>query len=274
MDILIGTSGYSYSSWVGDFYPQGTKANRMLPYYCRHFPIVELNFTFYRVPTPAMLRKIADQTPAGFQFLVKLPRTISHEESQRDLPAFRHAVEELQRHGKLMGTLLQLPQALHHTKRSEAWLKKVAHELGDLRLAVEFRHRSWLRPELTDWLADLRLDLVSVDVPDIPALFPRGLLWSGSRLYVRLHSRDSEAWYQDGAARYDYHYTDAQLSDWLNALPHGGPQQVLFLFNNCQRSQAIANARRMRALTEERLPEFNVIAPFAEAPPVQRSLFD
>ncbi len=274
MDIWIGTSGYSYSSWVGDFYPQGTKANRMLPYYCRHFPLVELNFTFYRVPTPEMLRKIADQTPAGFQFVVKLPQTISHEESPRDLPAFRIAVEELRRHGKLMGLLHQLPQSIHHTKRSEAWLKTVAHELGDLRLAVEFRHRSWLRPDLTDWLADLGLDLVSVDVPEIPALFPRGLLWSGSRLYVRLHSRNSTAWYKDDASRYDYHYSDTQLTEWLDALPRGGAEQMLFLFNNCQRSQAITNARRMRALTEERLPEFNVIAPFAEAPPVQRSLFD
>ena len=274
MDLWIGTSGYSYSSWVGDFYPQGTKSNKMLNYYARHFPLVELNFTFYRVPTAEMLRKIADQTPSGFQFLVKLPQTISHEESQRDLPAFRHAVAELQRHGKLMGTLLQLPQAFHHTKRSEAWLTTVAHELGDVRLAVEFRHRSWLRPQLTEWLAERCLYLVSVDVPDIAALFPRGLLWSGSRIYVRLHSRNAAAWYTDDASRYDYHYTDAQLSEWLDVLPHGGPQQALFLFNNCQRSQAIVNARRMRVLAERLAPDLNVVAPFAAAPPVQRSLFD
>lgn len=274
MDIWIGTSGYSYSSWVGDFYPRGTKSNKMLNYYSRHFPLVELNFTFYRVPTPAQLRKLADQTPVGFQFLVKLPKTISHEESLRDLPAFRTAVEELRRHGKLLGLLQQLPQALHRTKRSEAWLKTMAHELGELRLAVEFRHRSWLWPQLTDWLADLGLDLVSVDVPDIPALFPRGLLWSGSRLYVRLHSRNQAAWYTDDAARYDYHYTDAQLSEWLDALPHGGPEQALFLFNNCQRTQAVVNARRLRTLAEQETPEFNIVAPFAAAPPVQRSLFD
>ena len=274
MDIWIGTSGYSYSAWVGDFYPEGTKSNKMLPYYSRHFPLVELNFTFYRVPTPAMLRKIAEQTPAGFQFLVKLPQTISHEESARDLPAFRTAAEEMRRHGKLMGLLHQMPQSIHHTKRSEAWLKTVARELGDLRVAVEFRHRSWLRPQLTDWMADLGLDLVSVDVPDIPALFPRGLMWSGSRIYVRLHSRNGAAWYTQDASRYDYHYSDAQLSEWLAALPHGGPHQALFMLNNCQRSHAHVNPRRMRTLFEEEAPQFHVIAPFAAAPPVQRSLFD
>jgi|SRR5579872_3574111 len=274
MDIWIGTSGYSYTSWVGDFYPAGTKSNKMLPYYSRHFPLVELNFSFYRVPTPDTLRKMAEQTPPGFQFLVKLPQTISHEESPRDIPAFRAAVEELRRHDKLKGLLHQMPQSIHHTKHSEAWLRKVARELGDLHLAVEFRHRSWLQPHLTDWLADLGLDLVSVDVPDIPALFPRGLMWSGSRIYVRLHSRNRAAWYTQDASRYDYHYSDAQLAEWRDALPHGGPDEALFLFNNCQRSHAVANARRLRTLFEQRGPEWNVVAPFAEAPPVQRSLFE
>src|SRR5262249_55885512 len=150
-----------YKDWVGNFYPEGTSATKYLSYYARHFPLVELNFTFYRVPTPEMLRKIADQTPPGFQFVVKLPQTISHEESPRDIPQFRRAVEELHKRGKLLGLLHQLPQAIHHKKRSEAWLEKVAHALGDLRLAVEFRHRSWLRPQLSDWMADLGLDLVS-----------------------------------------------------------------------------------------------------------------
>ena len=108
----------------------------------------------------------------------------------------------------------------------------------------------------------------------VEALFPRGLLWSGSRIYVRLHSRNAAAWYTDDASRYDYHYSDAQMSEWLTALPRGGPEEALFLFNNCQRSQAVVNARRMRALAEEQLPAANVVAPFAAAPPVQRSLFE
>ena len=274
MYVWIGTSGYSYQDWVGDFYPAGTRPERMLEHYARHFPLVELNFSFYRVPAPEMLRRHAEQTPPGFRFLVKLPQTVSHEESARDIPVFRKAVEELERRGKLLGLLHQMPQKIHRSRRAERWLEKVAHELGDLRLAVEFRHRSWLRPELTDWMGNLGLDLVSVDVPDVPALFPRGLLWSGSRVYVRLHSRDAGAWYTEDTSRYDYLFGDDQLSDWIDALPGGGPEEALFLFNNCHRSQAVVNARRMRALFEERAPQFHVVAPFAEAPPAQRSLFD
>ena len=60
MKVWVGTSGYSYPDWVGPFYPEGTRPNRMLSYYARQFPLVELNFTFYRPTTPEMLGRIAD----------------------------------------------------------------------------------------------------------------------------------------------------------------------------------------------------------------------
>src|SRR4051812_10903330 len=96
MQIWIGTSGYSYTDWVGEFYAPGTRPEGMLRQYCRHFPLVELNFTFYRAPTRGMLLRLADKTPAGFQFLVKLPQTITHEQKALDLAGFRFAVEGLQ----------------------------------------------------------------------------------------------------------------------------------------------------------------------------------
>src|SRR5205823_13819796 len=130
MQVWIGTSGYSYRDWVGPFYPPGTRPNRMLDYYCGHFPLVELNFTFYRPPTAGMLDRIAEQAPAGFQFLVKLPRTLSHDESPKDLPGFRMAIESLHGKNKLAGLLCQLPQATHRTRAHTEWLERLGHELG------------------------------------------------------------------------------------------------------------------------------------------------
>src|SRR5438552_630558 len=115
MRVWIGCSGYSYPDWVGPFYPSGTRPNRMLGNYCRAFPLVELNFTFYRPPTPSMLERMAEQTPPDFQFVVKMPRTLSHEENPKDLPGFRMAVEALRRRNQLSGILCQLPQAAHRT---------------------------------------------------------------------------------------------------------------------------------------------------------------
>jgi len=275
MRIWLGTSGYSYAEWVGDFYPSGTRAERMLAYYCRWFPVVELNFSFYRLPTADQLRRLAEATPAGFQFLVKLPRTLSHERDPRDVPAFRHAAEALSERGQLLGLLCQLPQAFHDGRDERAWIEQLGNALGDLSLAVEFRHCSWDKADVPDWMRERGLDLVSVDVPDIPALYPRRLVQSGRCLYVRLHSRSAENWYLSDKERYDHDYPEEDLVGWAQQLRAASSQaqQALLLFNNCRRAQAAHNARRMRDILEAMGME--VVAPFAPPPEVQqRSLFD
>jgi uncharacterized protein YecE (DUF72 family) len=276
MQIWLGTSGYSYADWVGGFYPAGTRPRRMLAHYVRHFPLVELNFTFYRLPTPAVLARLAEQTPDGFRFVVKLPRTISHEQSPRELPTFRQAVEGLARRDRLMGVLCQLPQATRRGRQSLAWLDTLARELAGSSLAVEFRHRSWAVPEIAPWLREREIDLVAVDVPDLPNLFPRGWVQSGPRAYVRLHSRNADNWYRSDKERYDYYYHDAALSEWVEAIRAAAARtdRVLLLFNNCHRSQAAANAQRIRELLTRLAPELDVVAPFAATGGEQRTLFD
>jgi uncharacterized protein YecE (DUF72 family) len=275
--VWIGTSGYSYEDWVGEFYPYGTSAQKMLPIYCKFFPLVELNFTFYRPPTRQMLERLANKTPKGFSFLVKLPQSISHNESPLDLPGFRHAVEGLAQLGKLAGVLCQFPQSRHCTKAACSWVETISRELRHLHLAVEFRHRSWNRPGLVDWLAEREIDLVAVDVPEIAALFPRGWMQSTSTAYIRLHSRQEEKWYAEGQERYDYDYSDEELGEWVDELSRrmraGTTQRAMFLFNNCQRSQAAINARRMQAILGSRAPQLRVIEPFRAKDPVQMTLF-
>jgi uncharacterized protein YecE (DUF72 family) len=278
MDIWIGTSGYSYPEWVGDFYPTGTKPRQMLAYYCHEFPLVELNFTYYRPPTPAMLARLAEQTPAGFQFLVKLPHSLSHEQSTEDLTGFRDAVHELRRRDRLLGLLCQLPQATHNKPGPRRWIERLGRELAGLGLAVEFRHRSWAEPEVAPWLAEQGVGLVSVDVPSLPGLYPRGLVRSTDTVYVRLHSRNAGQWYMADGARYDYDYSDAELDEWVGEVEEearaGGLGRFLFLFNNCCGSLAPHNARRLRERLRERDPELRLIEPTGAAVPVQRTLFE
>jgi uncharacterized protein YecE (DUF72 family) len=278
MQAWIGTAGYSYEDWVGDFYPVDTRPEGMLRYYCRQFPIVELNYTFYRPPTRGALLKLAHKTPPGFQFLVKVPQTISHDQKPLDLPGFRFAVEGLAERGQLAGLLAQFPQAMHCTRPACDWVGTVSKELNHLRLAVEFRHRSWARPGLPAWLAEQNLDLVSVDAPAIGSLFPSGCLQSTTTVYVRLHSRNAYNWYRSGVERYDYLYNDDELGDWIGELAQrdrqGGAERALLLFNNCHRGQAAVNARRMQQLFSERAPFVDVVSPMASAVPTQGTLFE
>ena len=75
MSIRIGTSGYSYDAWKGGFYPRGTRAGAQLAFYATSFPVVELNHTYYGMPTPEGMQRMVDRVPAGFEFTVKTHRT-------------------------------------------------------------------------------------------------------------------------------------------------------------------------------------------------------
>jgi uncharacterized protein YecE (DUF72 family) len=278
MHVWIGTSGYSYPDWVGSFYPPGTKTGGMLDYYCRHFPLVELNFTFYHPPTAEMLTRPARRTPEGFQFLVKMPRVLSHERQLAALIPFRDAVAALHRRGRLLGLLCQLPQSAHHDRSALAWLDVLAHELAPYRLAFEFRHRSWQQADVAPWLEERGAELVSVDAPDLPGLYPSGLVRAGERIYIRLHSRNADNWYRSDKDRYDFDFTAPMLQEWITALRDSSATagHALVLFNNCHRAHAAANAQRLRELLEQHAPELHIVQPFT-APseePRQRLLFD
>jgi uncharacterized protein YecE (DUF72 family) len=192
---------------------------------------------------------------------------------------FRHAVEALRAGNRLLGLLGQFPQSMHDTSKHRAWIETLAGELAEYRLAVEFRHRSWFREDIPPWLHTLHVDLVSVDVPDIASLYPRGLVRSGPRVYIRMHSRNAQNWYRPDKERYDYDYDDEALSEWVEALARQSRdaiREVLFLFNNCHGAQAIGNARRLRELLARLAPEAQIIPPVtpSSTTPVQRGLFD
>jgi uncharacterized protein YecE (DUF72 family) len=153
--------------------------------------------------------------------------------------------------GRLAALLLQFPQAFHNTSANRHYLRAAARRCRDLRLAVEFRHRSWARPATFDFLADQALALVAVDEPALPALFPRlPVVTAPDLAYVRFHSRNAANWYRSGAERYDYRYADAELRDWLPLLRTiaAKARNIFIYFNNCHSGQAAQNARELAAL--------------------------
>src|SRR3954471_17148630 len=129
MDVRIGTAGYSYPNWVGPFYPPGTPGHELLPAYARHFPVVEINSSFYRPPAPEQVGKMARRTPPGFGFTLKVPRSASHEADDADLPAFKLAAAHLAGLGRLHGLLVQVPEAFVQTPANRDRLARIAAAL-------------------------------------------------------------------------------------------------------------------------------------------------
>jgi uncharacterized protein YecE (DUF72 family) len=276
MQLWLGTSGFSYPDWVGGFYPPGTASGRMFAHYVQHFPLVELNYTFYRMPAAKDLDRFGRQSPDGFQFIVKLHQSFSHELRDDGLGEFLAAIKPLVEQGKLLGLLAQFPQRFHDERANREALRRLADHFGKFELAVEFRHRSWGAPDVPGWLQGLGVHLVSVDVPAIPALYPTGLVQSGRLIYVRFHSRRASAWYAGEKDRYDYSYSDEELQDWLKQLASrvSEADRALLLFNNCRRSQAAANAERVRQLLIGLAPQLQVVPPLVSPTSRQRALFE
>lgn len=268
MNVRIGTAGYAYPAWVGGFYPPGTTPHDMLPFYARHFPAVEINSSFYRPPTVAQIAKTCRRSPPAFGFTLKVPRSVSHDRSPDDLPAFKLAADHAAAAGKLLGLILQVPETFRNTADNRAWLVRVGEGLRPHRVAVEFRHRSWAASNLKEWVEHVGLDVVSVGVPDVPTLFPSGLRAANRRVYARLHSQNADNWYAGGKLRYSYDYPEAALRGWAAALRDaaaGAADECLFFFNNCVGTQAVENARRLAAVLAEAAPGVTVVAPPAAA---------
>ena len=160
--LWVGTSGYNYPEWKGSFYPADLAAKKMLPYYAARFPTVEINYTFYRMPTEKLLAGWAEQTPSPYKFTLKAPRRITHDSRLKDLDAVTHFCEVAASLGDKLGTLLfQLPPFLR--KDLAVFDAFLAQLPAGVRAAFEFRHVSWLDEEIFGRLADRNLAVCIAD---------------------------------------------------------------------------------------------------------------
>jgi uncharacterized protein YecE (DUF72 family) len=164
----LGCSGWSYDDWVGPFYPVGAAPGEFLERYARVFRTVEVDSSFYRAPTPFLLRRWASVTPDGFRFALKIPRDVTHPEEGVDgaaaLAAFLRNLEPLRSASKLGPVVLQYPASFRagESDRLRATLDAVPRSLE---LAVELRHGSWWTPETRSALESRGAALVWSVVP-------------------------------------------------------------------------------------------------------------
>jgi uncharacterized protein YecE (DUF72 family) len=169
MPIRLGTQGWNYEAWVGPFYPHGTRAADFLPLYARAFGTVEVDSTFYAIPSAKTVRDWASRVPANFTFALKLPKEISHGNRLRDVgglaPLFFDRARELG--GKLGPILIQLGPDFVPSERP-ALEEFLANLPRDLRVAVEFRQREWIDERTLALLADHNVALALTDARWIP----------------------------------------------------------------------------------------------------------
>lgn len=250
MDIRVGTSGYSFKDWRGTFYPENLRAADMLRYYAEHFNVVEVNSTYYRIPPVRTFQRMAEKTPDGFEFTVKAHSDITHsrENVRESARALQESVQPLIEEGKFGAFLAQFPYSFKFSSENMGYLAEVSRIFEGYPLVVEFRHRSWVRDDVFEFLRENGIGYCCVDEPRLRGLVPPVTLTTGEIGYVRFHGRNAAKWWEGGSSeRYDYLYSEEELIEWrpkIEKLAREANKTYLF-FNNCHNGQAAINAQMM-----------------------------
>ena len=277
-DIRVGTSGWSYPSgqgtWTGIFYPiqrgrrsRGAPKFDELAFYAEHFDTVEVNSTFYRVPTAAAVRRWAERTPAAFEFSLKLFQKFTHPEmfakatggdpaalGRKDVDEFRAAIAPLADAGKLGALLAQFPASFKNDAESRGYLEWLLKSLAGYPVAVELRHRSWSDDpaEVSDLLGHYHAALAQIDEPKFRSSIRQTLAPNvRSFYYLRLHGRNAAQWWKHDASedRYNYFYSAAELEPFAAAAKAASREvKKAYLYaNNHFSAKSVANAAILKA---------------------------
>ena len=232
MQMLAGTSGYSYKEWLGHFYPEKLPAKEMLRYYAGHFPTVEINNTFYRMPKEEMLAGWKKEVPASFSFTLKAPQRITH---QKRLKESGEEVAEFLRRAAVLGSqlgvvLYQLPPFMRKDlPRLRDFLALLP---SDRRAAFEFRHESWQDDEVYAALRErgAALCVADTDEGDTPFVCTSG---TG---YLRLRRT---------------HYDEKDLLAWVERIQAQPLERVYIYFKHEDEALGTKFAQRFSELWKE-----------------------
>ena len=230
-NLYIGTSGWHYDHWWHRFYPEKLTKAKWLQFYASHFTTVELNNSFYRLPSEAAFTNWRDSSPANFTFAVKVSRFITH---IKRLKNTEEAVETFVSRAKILGEklgplLYQLPPNMHRNdERLESFLSILPRELKHV---FEFRHQSWLEQEVFETLHKYNIGLCVFDMPSLSC----PLVATADFAYIRFHG---------STGLYFSCYSDEELADWSKRLASlaANLKAIYIYFNNDAEAFAVRNA--------------------------------
>jgi uncharacterized protein YecE (DUF72 family) len=277
--IKVGTSGWNYPSgagtWKGIFYPaKKTKGFDELGFYADHFDTVEVNSSFYRVPSVQTTAAWAKRTPPGFDFSLKLYQKFTHPEmflkatgtdpgdlDRRDVDEFRAAVDPLATAGKLGALLAQFPASFKNEPSSRGYLEWLLRAFRDYALAVELRHRSFSEDpvEAMRLLAEYGAALVQIDEPKFRDSIRQDRRANVKTIYyLRLHGRNAAQWWSHDKSedRYNYLYSASELDPIVEDVEEASRdvKKTYVYANNHFSAKSVANAATIKNKLGQPLP--------------------
>ena len=238
--VHIGTSGWHFKHWTGAFYPTHLNAKERLAYYAGSLNSVEINHTFYSLPTETTVDAWRETVTAGFTFAVKASRYVTHMKKLKDpAPGLERLLASVEPLGKALGPILfQLPPRWNvNTARLESFLQELPR---DHDFAFEFRDPSWHTEEVYETLRRFNAAFCIFEIAGQKS----PLIHTADLTYVRLHGPTKEA--------YRGNYSRAKLRAWADRVHdwRGELRAIYFYFDNDENAYAIKNAVDLRGMVE------------------------
>jgi len=248
-NILVGTAGWSYPDWEGRVYPRGT-GNR-LSFIARHFPLVEVNSSFYAIPNQRTTENWVHTVEPwpDFRFTAKLFQGFTHrtgEAGEEEAVRFSAALDPLLDAGRLGALLVQFPWSFHDLPENRDRIVELVHRFRPYRPVVEVRHGSWDTKRAAQFFTGLDVGWCSIDQPQVGDSLGATEEVSGGIGYVRFHGRNRENWARrdtDRNQRYDYLYHRRELVSWKERIMRiaGKAGRTFVVTNNHFLGQAVVN---------------------------------
>lgn len=262
--VLIGTSGYDHPELKGIFYPEKLARKDFLNFYSTKFNALELNSTFYGMPTKDRILSFYERAQGRLSFSVKLNRLLTHEihsNWENDAENFRDALLPLIENNCLASVLIQFPESFHYSIDNRYYLSALLQKLYPLPCVVEFRHKEWIKESVFEGLAARNAGIVFCDMPqlkNLPDGFSLRTPFIGKNAYIRLHGRNADGWYVQTESgeethRYDYKYSIAELKTFIPIIKKALEEKktVQLYFNNHPKGDGFKNAMELRQILNE-----------------------
>ncbi len=249
-EILIGTSGFSFNDWVGTVYPSGLKKQQMLQYYesCLGFKTLEINYTYYSMPTARTMVSFRDRTSPEFSFTVKAHKSMTHErpsDVKQIFQVFKTGLAPL--NGRVKTVLFQFPYSFVPNRENIEYLRIVQGAFEKYGSVVEFRNVQWSYEQYLDLLKSVGLGYCVVDEPKLKGLLPFSPHLTSDTGYFRFHGRNTSWFNAPMEVRYNYSYSEEELRQFVQPIKEVAEKAkaTYVFFNNCHDGQAAKNALMM-----------------------------
>lgn len=260
--VSVGVAGWSYDDWNGYVYPQRTRDK--LRYLAGYLDMIEINSSFYRPPRRKTVESWLDRTSdlPDFFFTAKLSQEITHRGriDSHTVTAFRNAFEPMAGKDKLRHILAQFRRDFADTREQRNHLSAIHDSFADLaNVTLELRHNSWQSDDALAFLGGLGVTVATLDYPVTGDSFDMRICPVGENAYLRMHGRNSKAWFSKDAGRdetYNYLYSADEMEDIVDrAVELAGMSKSLTLVaNNHYQGKEVLNALEIKSkITGEKL---------------------